>query len=227
MRYIETFLLPIFLIACNFTTFGQKKTNSVLSSGDIYKFSIENTGMYKLDYTFLKSISDLDIDLVDPRKINIYSSGGGPVPQIIAEQRIDDLEAVPIKIIGEEDGSFDQSDYILVFMEGADVLKVNQNEIKFLKNVYSSENHFFLKTNDDVSIRVPIQQSVANPAFVSNSTELVKRHEIDRLNLLGNFSSTQGSGKQWFGESFTNEPIQNFDASFTIPNLVSGSLSRI
>lgn len=219
--------LLLFFIACNFTTFGQKKTSSVLSSGEIYKFAVENTGLYKITYDYLNTLEDIDVNSINPRNLNIYSSGGGIVPQILAETRIDDLEAVPILVFGEDDGSFDQGDYILFFMEGADKFHVSASEIQFEKNIYNTKNHFYLKLNDNQSIRVQSQPSLSDVDFVSNSTETVLRHEQDQFNLLGSFSGTQGSGKQWFGETFTNEPQQSFDNFFVVPNLVENAQANI
>ena len=219
--------LLIFFIACNFTSFSQKKTSSALSSGDIYKFSVENTGLYKLNYDLLKGIEDLNIDNLDPRLFNIYNSGGGVVPQVLTDERIDDVERIPILVSGENDGSFDQGDYILVYLEGADKFHINSNEIRFDKNVYDTKNYFYLKVNDNAPKRVDKKASLGSAEFISPSTEVVIRHEQERLNLLGNFGGTQGSGKQWFGESFANEPIQSFDSFFNIPNLVSNATGNI
>lgn len=221
------FTLFLFFIVSNFTTFAQKKTSSVLSSGDFYKFSIENTGLYKLTYDYLKGIPEIDIDNVDPRAINIYNSGGGIVPQVLNDARIDDLAAIPILINGESDGSFDQGDYIIVYLEGANRFQISKEGIQYDQNVYSLKNYFFIKTNDSGSVRVDRTPSISNPENVSTSTDVIIRHEQERLNLLGQFGSTQGSGKQWFGESFSNEPEQNFNRYFEFPNLIPGTEANI
>jgi len=219
--------LFLFFIVCNFTTFGQKKTSSVLSSGDIFKFAVENTGLYKITYDYLNSLEGIDANAINPRNLNIYSSGGGIVPQILSESRIDDLEPVPIIVSGENDGSFDQGDYILFYMEGADKYHISASEIKFEKNVYNTKNHFYIKLNDSQAVRIESESSLSDVDFISESTETVIRHEEERFNLLGSFGGTQGSGKLWFGETFTNEPQQSFDKFFEVPNLVANAQANI
>ena len=174
--------LILFLIACNFTTFGQKKASSALSSGDIYKFAVENNGLYRITYDFLNSIEDININSINPQNLNIYSSGGGIVPQILSESRIDDLEAVPILFSGENDGSFDPGDYLIVYMEGADKFHVSNSEIKFEKNVYNTKNYFYLKLNDSQPVRVESQPSLSNTDLISNSTEtIIDTNKIDLI----------------------------------------------
>jgi len=219
--------LIIFFIACNFTTFAQKKASSVLSSGDIFEFAVENNGIYKMTYEYLNQIEEIDINSINPQNLNIYSSGGGIVPQILSQDRIDDLEAVPIFVSGGNDGSFDQEDYIMFYMEGADKFHISDISIDFEKNIYNTRNHFYLKLNDTQSVRVETQPALSDVDFVSASTETVIRHEQERFNLLGSFGSTQGSGKQWFGETFANQNEQDFSNSFQIPDLIPNSVANL
>lgn len=55
---------------------------SVLSSGNVYKFGVENSGIYKLDYNYIRNeLGVTDIDNIDPRTIRIYGNGGAMLPE--------------------------------------------------------------------------------------------------------------------------------------------------
>lgn len=226
MKLTRYLILLAILLNINVTVFAQFKTESILADGDIYKISFENTGIYKIDYSFFSSLEGIDINAVNPKNISIYTLNGGVVAQSLSEERIDDLEEVPIYINGEEDLSFDQGDYVLVFFEGADRFKIGSQNIEFEKNPYSINNYAFIKIGASEGKRINVTPSVPLTQF-SNSTESIRRHETERLNLLGSFGGTQGSGKRWFGESFANEPSQDFSRSFEFPNLVPGTIAEV
>ncbi len=50
-------------------------TNSVLASGNWYRFYIEKSGAYRISRSFLQQLG-IDVGRVDPRKIKIYGNGG-------------------------------------------------------------------------------------------------------------------------------------------------------
>ncbi|MDO6439470.1 C25 family cysteine peptidase [Cyclobacterium sp. 1_MG-2023] len=62
---------------------------------DYYKIPTSSDGIYRLSYTTL-SASGLSVDDLDPREIKVYHRG----------------EEVSVYISGQEDGSFDQNDYL-------------------------------------------------------------------------------------------------------------------
>jgi len=226
MFRLSTCLFIFLLVNVHFVASQNTKT-SVLSDGDVFKFSLQSTGIYKLTYDQLKGIADLNIDNVDPRKIQIYNTPGGLVPQVIADSRIDDLVQNNILVVGEEDGSFDPGDFILLYSEGADRYRFTENDIVFEKNVYDLNNYFFLKVGSTNGLRIQSQNSIASPEVLSDTRERVLRHEVDRVNLLGAFGGTQGSGKNWFGEAFANQREQTFNNSFEFSNVVVGSEAQL
>ena len=68
-------------ISNNSSTFQKSNAvyNSVLASGDWYRFYIEKSGVYKISKTFLQSLG-FDPSKVDPRRIKIYGNGGKMLP---------------------------------------------------------------------------------------------------------------------------------------------------
>ena len=95
--------------------FGQTKV-SALKDGDVYKFAIKETGMYRLDYAFLKNeLKIANLDQIDPKMLKIYGNGGGRLPESNAVGRADDLTENAVFIEGETDGKFDANDFLLFF----------------------------------------------------------------------------------------------------------------
>ena len=84
-----------------------------MRNGDWYQFFVEESGIHKIDRNFLENLG-INTESIDPRKIKIFGLGG----EMLSMQNTDDFMVDPvensIKIIGEEDGSFDSNDYILL-----------------------------------------------------------------------------------------------------------------
>ena len=93
--------------------------NSVLSSGNWYRFYVEKSGIYRISKQFLQSLG-MNVN-VDPRIIKIYGAGGRMVPLLNSTSYPIDLEENSIQFIGESDGVFNDNDYILFYAEGVDV----------------------------------------------------------------------------------------------------------
>ncbi|HAY71108.1 MAG TPA: hypothetical protein DCX89_04400, partial [Saprospirales bacterium] len=84
-------------------------TLSALSDGTIYKITVATDGIYKLDQEYLTGLG-IDLKNLNPSKIKVFGSDSGPVPELIATQRVEDLDEVPLQGFGLEDGRFDQND---------------------------------------------------------------------------------------------------------------------
>ena len=143
-------------------------TNSVLSSGDWYKIKLSNDGLYKIDADFLSDIG-VNVSDVDPRKIQIYGNGGAMLPEHNALFRYHDLVENPIKVVGENDGSFDQNDFIVFYGESPHRWELNSdNYFEHVQNIYDNNNYYFLHIGNSFGKRVSISQS-----------EVVENLEVD------------------------------------------------
>jgi hypothetical protein len=202
---------------------------SALSSGTIYKFGVANTGVYKLDYNFLKNeLGISNLDNVDPRSIRLFGNGGAMLPEKNSDPRPDDLLENAIQIVGESDGKFDAGDYILFYAVGPNPWYyrpiANDPQLTVRQNLYDFHAWYFIKVGDGNGLRVAEQASVA-ASFVTEEFDDVRRLEEDKVNLLDFFVSAQGSGKKWFGDYFYQ--TRSRDYSFDFPNLVSGASVRL
>ncbi|MCA6423983.1 MAG: type IX secretion system sortase PorU [Flavobacterium sp.] len=182
--------------------------NSVLSSGNWYRFYVEKSGVYKISKSFLQSLG-LETN-VDPRKIKIYGNGGRMVPLLNSIPYPSDLEENAIQFIGENDGVFDSQDYILFYAEGVD----NWNdENKTNLNLYSDKAYYYVTATGETGKRItemPQPTGAANTAFTTFDD--YQFHEVDKLNIVR-------LGRVWFGEQFSIDNEQEFD--FTFPNIVN------
>ncbi len=95
---------------------GDYATVSVLASGEWYKISVTQTGIHRITYSDLQNMG-IDPSSIDPRNIRLYGNGGGMLSESLADSRRDDLAENSIFVSGENDGTFDQQDYILFYGE--------------------------------------------------------------------------------------------------------------
>ncbi|MFZ4671780.1 MAG: type IX secretion system sortase PorU, partial [Flavobacterium sp.] len=184
--------------------------NSVLSTGKWYRFYIETSGVYKITKGFLQSLG-LDTN-VDPRKIKIYGNGGRMLPLLNSSSYPSDLEENAIQFIGENDGVFDSSDYILFYAEGLD----NWNDdYKSNLNIYADKSYYYVTTTGDAGKRITdMFQPTDNPTTTITTFDNYQFYEKDKINL-------EKLGRIWFGEDFSYNNEQEF--KFKIPNLVTSS----
>ena len=56
-------------------------TNSVLASGNFYRFSVQESGIFRIDANFLNQIG-INTGNLNPRKLKIYGNGGRMIPHL-------------------------------------------------------------------------------------------------------------------------------------------------
>ncbi|MFT7330777.1 MAG: hypothetical protein ACI848_000845 [Roseivirga sp.] len=195
---------------------SKKAFNSVLSTGEWYKFSIDTTGVFRLDRSFLQSLG-INVSSVDPRNIKIYGNGGQMLPFLNSSFRNTDLQENAIVVSGEEDGKFDANDSILFYGIGPDGWDVDllPNNTRHQKNIFSDESYYFITTSGSAGKRIendiPIDDSSSQIVTTYNDYTF---YEKDEINLFA-------VGQQWFGENLAIENTQTFTIPF--PNSLTSS----
>ena len=114
--------------------------NSVLSTGQWYRFYIDKSGVFQLTKSFLNSLG-VNTNGVDPRTIKIYGNGGRMLPLRNSENYPFDVVENAVKFVGEEDGSFDSGDYILFYGEGPTTYS---QESETNLNLYSDKTFYYV-----------------------------------------------------------------------------------
>jgi len=194
--------------------------NSVLRNGDIYRIAVEESGIHRIGYDFLSGLG-LNIDNVNPDNLQLFGNPGGMLPTDVFADRPDDLLENAIQIVGADDGSFDQGDYILFYAEGPDRWRAaGEGDFVFQKNIYDDRNFYFIKVGDEAGLRIEEQSSLDNTAFTSSASDAFVRFEEDRLNLMHEWRpNTQGSGQRWYGDRFRVAREKTYDNLFTLNNI--------
>lgn len=188
--------------------------HSVLSNGNWYKFSVYNTGIHKISFDDLAK-AGIDVKSINPKNIRIYGNGGGMLPENNAIPRYDDITENSIKVIGEDDGKFDDSDYILFYATGPNVWSFDTNDNRFhhKKNLYSDYSFYFLNFDIGAGKRIQSENSVTETANKSVNTYVdYAFHERDSLNLIK-------TGRQWYGEVFDLVTKYDFSVYFQDLNI--------
>ncbi|MBU2922266.1 type IX secretion system sortase PorU [Winogradskyella psychrotolerans] len=183
--------------------------NSVLSTGQWFRFYIEDSGVYRLSKSFLSSLG-INTNSVDPRTIKIYGNGGRMLPLSNSENYPFDVVENAVKFIGEEDGSFDNNDYILFYGEGP---KTYSEESETNLNIFTDKTYYYVNISSGNGKRIQEMPTIdASPDIVINTFQDYQYYEVDEYNL-GKI------GRRWFGDDFDIENQRSY--KFEFPNLVT------
>ncbi|MDG2174385.1 MAG: type IX secretion system sortase PorU [Flavobacteriaceae bacterium] len=185
----------------------QRTQNSVLNSGEWYKFYVDKSGIFRLSRSFLSQLG-LNTNSIDPRNIKIFGNGGNMLPlSNSVEYPVDPIENA-IKVHGEDDGVFNNSDYILFYAEGPNAYNSDSNTNL---NLYSDQTAYFINISPSPGKRILENVQPVNTAnTIVDSYTAYKYHELDEYNIAK-------IGRRWFGDRFDFESNQTFE--FTFPNL--------
>ncbi|WP_053977326.1 type IX secretion system sortase PorU [Mangrovimonas xylaniphaga] len=188
--------------------------NSVLANGDWYKFYVDKTGVFKLSKSFLNELGANTN--VDPRTIKIYGNGGAMLPMVNNIEYPFDLTENAIQFVGEEDGVFDNGDYILMYAEGP----TGYNEESTTNiNAYTDKANYYVNISSGEGKRIQtLSQPEAEAELIIDTFQDYQFHEVDDYNLAK-------IGRRWFGDRFGIENQKEF--TFSFPNLVTSEQAKV
>lgn len=170
-----------------------KPSESQLAVGQWYRIPITEEGIYKITYTDLRNAGINPSD-IDPRTIKIFNNGGGQLPDDIREPRVQGLIENAIYVHGQEDGKFDQEDYILFYGKGTSGWSYDPANKEFSHYIhdYSDVNYYFLTFGGTQGKRIRIVQSLNFPSpFKPEHTIGLYFRDDSKINLTE-------SGRDWF-----------------------------
>jgi hypothetical protein len=190
-------------------------TNSLLATGNYYKFYVEETGVHRITRNFLEDLG-VSLNGVDPSTIKVYGNGGSPLPLRNSDNTIFDLREIPIKVVGGEDGSFSGSDHILFYGEST---RKFHEELDTHINPYADRSYYYVTTGGANGLRVSPMVEPAGAATTTFTTfDDYQFYEEDLESLVK-------IGRRWFGEEFSFENEQTFE--FEFPNPVVGGTANL
>ena len=187
--------------------------DSVLANGDWFKFSVDTTGVFRINRNLLQQIG-ISTNSLNPKKIHIYGNGGNLLPEFNGDMRYEDLQENAIFIEGEQDNSFDANDYILFYAKGPHSWEVNPNtgDLSHKQNIYSDQAYYFITVNDDDGKRIQNTNPLPGDSDIQITTfDDYIFYEKETVNLFA-------AGRSWLGEEFSLENQQTFLIPF--PNAI-------
>jgi hypothetical protein len=192
------------------TVFYKNKSavsNSVLSTGNWYKFSLTKSGAYKITKSFLQQLG-IEINTISPKAIKIYGNGGRMIPLLNGTDYPLDLQEIAIHFVGNSNAVFEDGEYFLFYGEGVDVWN---NDSATSINLYDSKSYYYVTINESDS------KTMGSLGIVSGSPEVfiskydaTQFYEQDLIN-------PARLGRKWFGEDFSS--LNSRDFTFNFPNL--------
>jgi hypothetical protein len=206
------------IILITFPSFSQAQrsylAHSALSSGTWYKIAVKDAGIYKIDIPFLSKLG-VNASGLPSNSIRLFGNGGGMLPEANNVPRPDDLQENAIMVVDGGDGVLNGSDYILFFSNGPDQWTKDSVNKKFIhkKNLYSDQAYYYLLIGGNGK-RILTATNNLSPNLSVTSFNDRSFHELDTINFLS-------SGKEWYGEEFSNTPGHSLTRSFSmnIPSL--------
>lgn len=173
-------------------------TNSVLSTGKWVRFEAPQEGIYKITRSMLSNYG-IDASTVNPKTIKIYNNGGKVLPERITHPRSQDLVENAITIVGEEDGKFDDNDYLLFYAKGINFWDYDLIDGKFQRayNPYSSVNYYWITSGGGDGKRIQNKIGLNDPsAQAISSTSAFQFWDEDKINI-------GKSGRFFVGDEFS------------------------
>lgn len=186
-------------------------------NGKWYKIAVRNDGVHRIDKAFLEALG-ISTSNLNPAHINIYGNGEGALPELNSILRIDDLKKNAIFVFGEQDGRFDDSDYILFYGWGPHRWFANGTvEFEQRRNPYTDFSHYFININsNEPPLRIVNQPSIDSPAEITiDNYDFRDVYENDLVSLVK-------GGQRWYGELFDVELTRTFN--FNIPNVDTNAI---
>ncbi len=184
-------------------------SNSVLASGDWYRFYVDKTGIFRITPAFLSSLG-MDLSSVDPNTIKIYGNGGKMLPLVNQENTEFDLRENTIQLVGGEDGNFSGDDFILFYGEGT--TGYSEENLTNL-NLFADKSYYYVTAGGTNGKRISnyTEPSGAATTQINSFTEY-QFYEVDEENIAK-------IGRRWFGDRFDVQSNRTY--TFNFPNLIT------
>jgi len=185
-------------------------TSSVLAQGKFVKIKITNNGVYKLTYEDLSAMG------IDPANVHIFGFGGGVLEQSFSLAKVDDLPEVPVYMYKGADGVFNSGDYVLFYAQGVNKWSYDKTKAMFTHviNSYSNYAYYFVSSDAGVGKRIEDKAIVLPASPTINAVEEFLDYQVYEREL----RNLAKSGKEFYGETFSD--ITTYNLPFSFPNPV-------
>lgn len=198
--------------------------SSQTQSGTYYKFNITEEGIYRITGDFLRSnINNLDLNSIDPAKIQVFNHGGKELPRDIEVARPDGLVENAIVVNDGGDGRFDGDDTILFYGRGVEGWEFDSasGQFEHYINHYGFNNVYWLKLDGarDGKRMQTVRSAEIASQFVDSYAGMVFLEE-ERSNPVR-------SGMHWFGRNFSVDEFGRSNSwTLDLPNAITSEAAR-
>lgn len=183
-------------------------SSSVLAVGEWHKVGVTQTGLYKIDYAFMKSLGYSDSELKNSLP-KVYGNGGGQLSFDNSAFRRDDLKDNAIIVVDGNDNSFDQGDYIVFYGQSPHTWRISSSSYAHNYHKFSDSTYYFITLQPRSAAKFPgVQPNENTSDFSVNYFDEHQFYEQDLVNLIK-------SGREWYGESFNVKTSQSFQFIFS------------
>ncbi len=178
------------------------------------RIEVEEDGIYQLTK---QNLSSLPLEDIDPRSFRIFGTGGAVNASTVVAAGPEFAE-IPIRVIGEEDGSFDASDKIIFYAENRDGLQKTKNlsAAPTVYNPYSQNGVYWLTFGGNFPAppsRMPGQASLLQHDLSLDSHLTYSRMENEN-HRIDNF------GFDWYSSKLFGKQTADYSYTLNISNLV-------
>lgn len=203
-RHIATLLVMSILVGLSATQslalpVEHYAAHSVLSSGKWYKISVDNSGIYQISYSQLRSWG-----FNDPTQVRIYGYGGKVLPEVYSESDVDDLPQIPV---------IHNNDRIIFYAQGTIKWMYDDKRSLVLhqQNTYATAGYYFItECNEEAATTTEAPLTTSSTKEVIELYDGYSLHEEELV-------SVSKTGQVFLGEDFRY--TQTRTISFDIPGI--------
>lgn len=174
-------------------TAGAMAQGSVLESGNWWRLTVGEAGIYRLTTAEVPALRGANID-----SLGVYGRGSGMLS--LSNNRVPtaDMPSLAVQVIDHNDNwRFDDGDELFFYGEGADRWYYSSEEERWMfeHHAYAVNNYYYLTTH------APEAHRIYTPRIVDADDELTTYTSVTHVdNDLVNIFAT---GQKWMGEKFS------------------------
>ena len=174
---------------------AKSSPRSLMAEGTWYRFTASEEGIYKITRSQLASLG-IDAATVNPKTIKIFNNGGFALNEARPVEVQYGLDENAIYVAGEDDGSFDENDYILLYGRGTDFWESNSiGEVGRYHNPFSHVNYYWISSGSENGKRMELKNSGGTADTTQTTTHAFRFLEEDKINI-------GKSGRDYWGDDF-------------------------
>lgn len=193
-------------------------TENPLKTGNFYKIKVDKSGIFKITAQFLRD-NGINPANINPKNFRIYGNGGVMLPEHNQDSRYSALQENAIQVVGEEDGTWNDTDYAIFYAQGPHGYNVfknfdlpNGNENRRIDtrtdkpfnyvNLYDDYSYYFINFDLGPGKRVQEADQPVNSNMISRYDDYQFINE-EKFNLLK-------IGRIWTGDAIIDSKTLTF-----------------